>query len=80
MQVTLAFEPVNKIRKCAVPTGTLVITRVPGMGLQGYHKPTTGRTQVFVPTGSVKTIAQCEDALIAQWRKFVGLDEIRSFV
>lgn len=80
MQVKLAFELANKIRKCEVPTGTLVITRVPGMGLQGYHRPKTGRTQVFVPTGTVKTIAQAETGLISAWRKFVGLDEIRSFV
>lgn len=79
MQIDLRFERVNKIHKCDVPTGTLVVTRVPGMGLQGYHRPKTGRIQVFVPTGKHATIPATKDALIAEWRRFVGLDEIRSF-
>lgn len=79
MQVKIEFVPVNKMRKCVVPTGTLYVTRVPGMGLQGYHKPNEGRSQVFVPTGRFKTFGETQDALYSEWRRYVGLDEIRSF-
>lgn len=74
MQVALGFTVKNKARTCPVPTGKLVIVRVPGHGLQGYHKPNEGRSQVFVPTGKVKTVAEAEAALIEAWLSFVGID------
>lgn len=78
--IKLQFENHNGVRKCAVPTGELVITRVPRMGLMGVHRPKEGRAQVFVPVGKHNTLPAMIDALIAEWRSHVGLDEIRSFV
>jgi len=80
MQLKMEFTGPRNFKKCDVPTGTLVITRVPGMGLQGYHKPKQGRVQVFVSTGKHRTLAETTEALVSEWRRFVGLDEIRSFV
>lgn len=80
MQVKMEFTNHNGVRKCAVPTGLLVIVRVPGQGLQGYHKPNDGRCLVMVPTGKHRTLAETQEALVKAWRDLVGLDEIRSFV
>lgn len=76
----LKFELANKVRTCPVQTGTLRIVRVPGLGLQGIHKPHEGRQQVLVPCGKVRLTVDMEAALIAAWRDYVGLDNIHSYV
>jgi hypothetical protein len=81
MKVEIKFgTPVNGVRKAQVPTGQLVITRVPRCGLMGVHRPWQGRSQVFVSAGKFRTIDDTMDALISEWRRHVGVDEIRSFV
>lgn len=79
-QYKMTFENHNGVRKCAVPTGELVITRVPRMGLMGVHRPKEGRSQVFVPVGKYNTLSEMSTALVTAWREFTGLDDIRSFV
>ncbi len=80
MQVKMEFSNHNGVRKCEVPTGALVITRVPGHGLMGVHRPTSGRSQVFVPAGKHRTLPETITALVSEWRKHVGLDDIHSWV
>ena len=73
MPLKFEFERTSgAIRACEVPTGTLRIVRVPKMGLQGYHKPRGGRTQVLVPTGKVRTIEDTRKALIEAYCAFTG--------
>lgn len=79
-QYSMVFENYNGVRKCAVPTGELVITRVPRMGLMGVHRPSSGRAQVFVPVGKHNNLAQMVPALVAAWRDHVGLDSLKAFV
>jgi hypothetical protein len=80
MQISLEFTGTRSLKTCETPQGKLVITRVPGHGLQGYFRPVTGRSQVWVAAGKHKTQGDTVDAMIAAYRNFVGLDEIRSFV
>lgn len=80
MQVKMEFTNHNGVRKCPVPTGELVVTRVPRMGLMGVYRPVSGRQQVFVHPGKVRTLPDMYGMLVSEYRRFVGLDEIRSFV
>jgi hypothetical protein len=67
MQV-LSFKLTAGQRTLEVPTGKLVIRRVPSIGLMGMHYPKTGRAQVLVSPGKVKGVTAVEDALIHAWK------------
>jgi hypothetical protein len=74
MQIVLAFDVKAGQRTCKVPTGRLVIRRVPNQGYMGMHYPNSGRAQVLVYPGKVRTVSAVEDALIDAWKIQVGVD------
>ena len=72
MQITYT-SPVKGLHIAEVPTGTLKISRVPGHGLMGVHKPNEGRAQVLVSPGKVRTLNDLKVALVEEWKTMVGL-------
>jgi hypothetical protein len=76
MQIDLTFSsPVKNTHVVSVPTGKLIVTRVPRLGWQGVHRPTGKFSggQVYVPAGKLKTVEATKDALIEAWLNMTGV-------
>lgn len=67
------FKNVNGLRIADVPTGQIIVSRVPGHGYMGVHRPHGARKQVLLPATGIRSINVAMSAALDAWKWQVGI-------
>ena len=77
MEIT--YVKAGKLYIANVPTGRIIISRVPRTGLMAVHRP-TGRFsggQVIASPGKYKTVSEVKAGAVSEYDALMGVDDIR---
>jgi hypothetical protein len=77
MEIT--YVKAGKLYIANVPTGRIIISRVPGTGLMAVHRPTGKFSggQVIASPGKYRTVADVKAGAVREYDALMGVDDIR---